>query len=137
LARRAAIQMLYQIDLTNQSPCEVMESFWKTFTVSQKVKTFADYLVQETWKRKEEIDSVIGKIALNWNLKRMAVVDRNILRLASCEILYIDDIPSKVSINEAIELAKHFSDIESAKFVNGILDKVSKRKEESSADLSQ
>ena len=137
MARRAAIQMLYQIDLTNQSPCEVMESFWKTFTVSQKVKTFADYLVQETWKRKEEIDSVIGKIALNWNLKRMAVVDRNILRLASCEILYIDDIPSKVSINEAIELAKHFSDIESAKFVNGILDKVSKRKEESSADLSQ
>ena len=74
----------------------------------------------------EAIDAKISQYATNWQLKRMAVIDRNILRLGTYELLYADDIPPKVTINEAVELAKKYGDLESGKFVNGILDKIHK-----------
>jgi len=76
------------------------------------------------------IDEKISKYAANWHLKRMAVVDRNILRLGACELITRQDIPPKVSINEAVELAKRYSGIEAGKFVNAILDKIKLEKEQ-------
>src|SRR5690349_14632190 len=88
------------------------------------VRLFADPLIQGTLEHREEADSVIKKHAKNWDLHRIAAVDRNILRLAIYEMLHRDDIPPVVSINEAVDIAKKFSTQDSGKFVNGILDKI-------------
>jgi N utilization substance protein B len=76
--------------------------------------------------RHDEIDALIGKLAVNWTIARMPIVDRNILRMGLYELLWLPDVPAKVTVNEAIELAKQFADDETKRFVNGILDKVLK-----------
>jgi len=127
LARECALQVLYQLDITGDSPENALESFWsnrKDDGMEAVLKEFSAELVKGVAQNREEIDKKIVKYAANWQLKRMAVVDRNIMRLGCFELLYRDDIPPKVSINEAVELAKKFSGIESGKFVNAILDKV-------------
>jgi transcription antitermination factor NusB len=127
VAREYALQVLYQLDITNDAPENALENFWsshKEEEVDAALKEFSSELVQGVAKNLEEIDKKIVKYAANWQLKRMAVVDRNIMRLGCFELLYREDIPPKVSINEAVELAKKFSGIESGKFVNAILDKV-------------
>ena len=88
------------------------------------VRLFAEPLIRGTLEHRDEADEHIRKHAQNWDLHRMAAVDRNILRLAIYEMLYRDDIPPVVSINEAVDIAKKFSTQDSGKFVNGILDKV-------------
>ncbi|NBR86993.1 MAG: transcription antitermination factor NusB, partial [Verrucomicrobia bacterium] len=87
-------------------------------------RLFADPLIKGTLEHRTEVDAVIQKFAKNWDIGRMATVDRNILRLAIYEMLHRDDIPPVVSINEAVDIAKKFSTDDSGKFVNGILDKV-------------
>ena len=87
------------------------------------VRFFAEPLIRGTLEHRDKLDAQIKKYAVNWELHRMAVVDRNILRLAIYEMLYRDDIPPVVSINEAFDIAKKFSTQDSGKFVNGILDK--------------
>jgi transcription antitermination factor NusB len=127
VAREYALQVLYQLDITNDAPENALENFWsnhKEEEVDAALKEFSSELVQGVAENLEEIDKKIVKYAANWQLKRMAVVDRNIMRLGCFELLYREDIPPKVSINEAVELAKKFSGIESGKFVNAILDKV-------------
>ena len=88
------------------------------------MRVFAEPLIRGTLEHQAELDERIKQYAKNWDLHRMAVVDRNILRLAIYEMLYRDDIPPVVSINEAVDIAKKFSTEDSGKFVNGILDKV-------------
>jgi transcription antitermination protein NusB len=88
------------------------------------VRAFADPLIRGTMEHHADLDAQIKKYAKNWDIHRMAVVDRNVLRLAIYEMLYREDIPPVVSINEAVDIAKRFSTEESGKFVNGILDKV-------------
>ena len=127
LARECALQVLYQLDITNDKPENALENFWsnrKDEEIDALLKEFSSELVKGVAENREEIDKKIVKYAANWQLKRMAVVDRNIMRLGCFELLYREDIPPKVSINEAVELAKKFSGIESGKFVNAILDKV-------------
>ena len=92
--------------------------------IRQQVKNFASEIVKGITDNLEAIDTKIAQYATNWQLKRMAVVDRNILRMSCYELMFRDDIPPKVSINEAIELAKKYSSPEAKKFVNGILDKI-------------
>jgi N utilization substance protein B len=87
-------------------------------------RLFAEKLVQGVLERRDALDEQIKKYAQNWDLHRMAVVDRNVLRLAIYEMMHRDDIPPVVSINEAVDIAKRFSTEESGKFVNGILDKI-------------
>lgn len=125
-ARQLALQILYQIDITHDNPCASLDNFWQSQTqgVDSAVKQFTLELVRGIQSHCETIDRKIVQYAKNWELKRMAVVDRNILRQACFELLYRPDIPPKVAINEAIELAKRFSGIEAGKFVNGILDKI-------------
>jgi len=126
-AREFALQLLYQLDITENKDCEaVLNNLWQTQegTVAEDIKVFSADLVKGVIANFKTLDEKIAQYASNWQIERMAVVDRNILRLASYELLFREDIPPKVSINEAIELAKKYSGIEAAKFVNGILDKV-------------
>lgn len=125
-AREFALQVLYQMDITHE-PLEVcFNGFWENRTGEDDptIKEFTWQLVKGVQEYREAIDQRIAQCATNWQLKRMAVVDRNILRQACFELLYLPDIPPKVSINEAIDLAKRFSGAEAGKFVNGILDKI-------------
>jgi N utilization substance protein B len=126
-AREYALQILFQIDFKGKEVNNKdLEVFWSDKQESEDVKKFAEDLVKGTIKRLEDIDSKIEKFAENWVLKRMAAVDRNILRFAAYEILYREDIPPAVTINEALEIAKKFSSSEAAPFINGILDRLAK-----------
>ena len=125
-AREYTLQLLYQIDITHSESRQTVEDFWNHHTVSSEVKAFAVRLVQGTLEHLRDIDQMIATYASNWEINRMAVVDRNILRLGAYELLYLDDIPPKVCLSEAVELAKRFGDEESGKFVNGILDAIHK-----------
>ncbi len=125
LAREYALQMLYQCELNPDGANEIIKSVWSEFPdTDDEVRDFANRIVTGTLERISDLDVVINRYADNWQLSRMAVVDRNILRFATFEILYMEDVPPKVSINEAVNLAKKFSQEDSGKFVNGVLDKI-------------
>ena len=148
-ARERAVQFLFQHDLNPPEDLQAaLEQFWESqraaaiaeekgaATWGQHVelppptadeaamRLFAEPLIRGALEHRDESDQIIKKHALNWELHRIAAVDRNILRLAIYEMLYRDDIPPVVSINEAVDIAKKFSTQDSGKFVNGILDKV-------------
>jgi transcription antitermination protein NusB len=123
-AREIALQVLYQLDIDPQDPKKVVALHWENFQPSEQAREFCLRLVEGTLQNQKEIDRLIEDHAENWTLKRMAVVDRNILRMATFELRYCPDIPFKVTLNEAIELAKRFSADDSGAFINGILDKI-------------
>ena len=123
-AREIALQVLYQLDISPGDAGEVLDLYWKNFKPAHKVREFCQRLIEGVRRSQEQIDPLIEKNSENWTLKRMAMVDRNILRLATFELLHCPDIPFKVTLNEAIELAKKYGTDDSAAFVNGILDKI-------------
>lgn len=148
-ARERAVQFLFQYDLNPPGDLPAaLEQFWETqraaaiaeekgaatwgqpiqlpppTTDEAAVRLFSDPLIRGALEHREEADALIKRHAKNWDLHRIAAVDRNILRLAIYEMLHRDDIPPVVSINEAVDIAKKFSTQDSGKFVNGILDKV-------------
>lgn len=126
-AREYALQIIFQIDFMEKKiDSEDLKEFWSDKKESKDVKEFTEELVRGTLSKIDEIDLMINRVAENWILERMAAVDRNILRFAAYELLYIKDIPSAVTINEAIEIAKKFSSTEAAPFINGILDRLAK-----------
>lgn len=126
-AREYALQILFQIDLTKDSFDEnLLDYFWAGSKEEEDVKEFANTIVRGTLEHLVEIDKFIKQSAENWSIDRMAVIDRNILRAATYELLYQTDIPPSVTINEAIEIAKKYSTGDSASFINGILDKIQK-----------
>ena len=123
-ARESALQILYQRDLDPEPIETILNSFWEMNPAPAEVRTYAERLVQGTLLHLPELDALLEKYTEHWDLHRMAVVDRNILRFATYELLYREEVPPKVVINEAINIAKKFSQEESGKFVNGILDKI-------------
>jgi len=129
-AREFALQMLYELDIRKESLDNFLLDFWERpfghKSVEKEVRDFATQLTKGAVEHIEEIDKIISSYAQNWRLKRMAVIDRNIIRMGCFELLFLKDIPPKVSINEAVELAKKYGNVESSKFVNGILDRVNK-----------
>lgn len=125
-ARELVLEALYRIEIAQQEPEQIFNSIITREELPETVKEFTKRLLTQTVARLSDIDSIIKEVAENWRLERIAVIDRNILRFAICEILYFDDVPDKVSIDEAIEIAKKFSTDDSGRFVNGILDKVLK-----------
>jgi len=126
-ARECALKILYASDITKDTPEACSKIFWQAHeAVKKEVKDFAAFLVEGCQKNGEYVDSVISKYAKNWQLKRMATIDRNILRVATFELLFAEEVPPKVAINEAIEMAKKYGDKDSGKFVNGVLDKINK-----------
>jgi N utilization substance protein B len=124
-ARELALQFLYQLDQSGESdPTPHETEFWARHPVDESARVFASAMVRGAMANREQIDRTIGECAEHWELDRMAVVDRNILRLAVYELGWRSEVPPKVAINEAIEIAKKFGTQESSRFINGILDRV-------------
>jgi N utilization substance protein B len=134
-AREFALQILYQLDVQEQlSDDQAMTLFWRNFQAAtpgdaaaaadtSDAQPFAEKLVRGVRTHLAELDAQIQAVSKNWRLERMARVDRNLLRLALYELKYAEDVPAKVAINEAIEIAKRYGTAESSAFVNGILDR--------------
>ena len=122
-ARERALQILFQYDIHGK-PGLWLDEFWKPLKADEETKVFAERVVSGVLEKKKDLDQLIGKYATNWKVGRMPIVDRNILRAGLYELFWMDDVPAKVTMDEAIELAKSFGDLEASKFVNGILDKV-------------
>jgi len=118
--------MMFQLDLGTVELKQLEENFLPGASAPEAAKTLALEMVRNTWTRLPELDGRLRDLAEHWDLSRMAAVDRNILRLASHEILYDPRVPKSVAINEAIEIVKRFSTDVSGKFVNGILDRLDK-----------
>jgi N utilization substance protein B len=126
-AREVALQFLYQLDLNgDDDPIPHDEEFWGRHPVDDETRAFADARVRGVKGNQAKIDHAISQFAEHWDLERMAVVDRNILRLAVYELLWTAEVPPKVAINEAIEIAKKFGTKESSRFINGLLDRIHK-----------
>jgi transcription antitermination factor NusB len=131
LARELVLKVLYQADIRNEALCSIADEFFSSLTPGEDetdtdVVAFARGIIAGIEVKYKELNEIIFLHASNWRIDRMAVIDRNILRMGIYELCFMPDVPSKVTINEAIELAKKYGDIESGKFVNGILDKVHK-----------
>jgi len=128
LAREHALKILYQFDITKRPMEAVVESYWNAEeTKDAAIITYANLLAQGVGIHITDIDHKISDYATNWQIKRMAIIDRNVMRIGLYELQHTTDIPPKVAINEAVELAKKYGDLESSKFVNGILDKIHKK----------
>ena len=123
-AREIALQVLYQLEVGQGDTRSVLDLYWENFRPSPKAREFCQRLIEGIRRSQDQIDPLIEENSENWTLRRMAVVDRNILRLATFELLHCPDIPFKVTLNEAIELAKKFGAEDSSAFINGILDKI-------------
>jgi len=126
-ARELALQALYLLDIRGPGAQPEVAMLLEAKAGDRDVLSFARALVGGCFRRRDELDEKIADVAENWDIRRMAVIDRNILRLGTYELLVLTDIPPKVSINEAIELAKKYSTADSGSFVNGILDKLRTR----------
>lgn len=124
-SRELAMQALYYCDLGNSEPEEAYRLFCMDFQPEPEVELFFSKLVKGTLDHIEEIDSRIETFSNNWKISRMSGVDRNVMRIAVYELLFCPDIPSKVSINEAIDIGKKYGTGDSGAFINGILDAIS------------
>jgi transcription antitermination protein NusB len=123
--REIALQVLYQTEQNpGMSPDDVRRFIERRLRGDRKLVEFSEGLVAGVHERRARIDGLITDAAENWRLDRMAAIDRNILRLGAYEMLYCPDVPTKVAINEALELAKRYSTAQSSRFVNGILDRL-------------
>jgi N utilization substance protein B len=123
-ARELAMQALFSMDMSGAFTTETFADHCRCFPPGKRFQSFFDHLVNGVLANKAHIDSVIEDYSSNWRLRRMACVDRNILRMAAFELLYCADIPAKVTINEAIDIGKKFGSPESGSFINGILDSI-------------
>jgi len=118
-AREKAFQILFQLDINNNDPEQAIRSFLET----EENDNFLQTVVEGVTNRKSEIDATITDHLEHWSIKRIAAVERSVLRIATYEIRFLEDIPKNVSINEAVELGKIFGDEQSGKFINGVLSK--------------
>lgn len=124
--REISLQILYKIDITNMSLDDALATFRDNFNVKEESWAFAELLTKGVCNNIDEINGLVEGQSQHWKLDRMPVTDRNIIRIAAYELLHMDDIPSKVSLNEAIELGKLYGSEESSAFINGILDNIHK-----------
>ncbi|SIO19638.1 NusB antitermination factor [Singulisphaera sp. GP187] len=123
--REIALQVLYQTEQNpGLPPQEIRRFVERRLRGDKKLCEFAEALIAGVHANQPRIDELISAVAENWRLDRMAAIDRNILRLGAFELLYCDDVPTKVAINESLELAKRYSTAQSSRFVNGILDRL-------------
>ena len=128
-SRELAMQALFYKDMSCCSSNDCIELFPRHFNVSKNEHPFFERIIKGLEQFGSEIDSVIKQFSSNWKISRMSCVDRNIVRIATYELLYCDDIPAKVSINEAVDIGKKFGTEESGAFINGILDSIRKEYE--------
>ena len=128
-ARQWAVQFLFQRDFNEGDIESALAEFWQDKKTGDKARSFAEELIKGVESKKDELDKLIRKYAEHWDVKRMGAVDRNVMRVALYEMIHRPDIPPVVSINEAVEIAKDLSGVESGKFVNGILDRACKEQD--------
>ncbi len=127
-AREIVLKVLYRMEATGDSAEEAYNDICMNWSRSPFDEVYARRLLKKIITNTEYIYTILKNIVKNWDIERIAIIDRNILCIAICEVLYFDDIPPKVSMDEAIEIAKIYSTSDSGKFVNGILDRVVRRK---------
>jgi N utilization substance protein B len=123
-SRELAMQVLFQIEMNGDDSEEAVELFCKHFEVSKNAKPFFLRLVNGVKACQDKLDRLIERFSDNWKISRMSGVDRNLMRVAVYELLYCEDIPPKVSINEAIDIGRRFGTEQSPAFINGILDSI-------------
>jgi N utilization substance protein B len=122
-SRELTLKFLYLYDLNKGDLEEQKKMFWD-WVGKDQAKDFTFQLIDSTLNNLEKVDQVINKFSDNWDIERMGTIDRNILRLASCELMFHKNVPGKVAIDEAVEIAKKYGGKQSSDFVNGILDRV-------------
>jgi transcription antitermination protein NusB len=122
--REAALQMLFEIDASSLAYEEAIHDYWENLAANDDGREFADVIVRGVSKELARIDDIIRDVSRNWRLERMGRVDRNVIRLATFELEHMADIPRRVTLNEAVELAKRYGSEQSASFVNGVLDRI-------------
>ena len=126
LAREYALQMLYQLEFNPCENFELFSYFWKEHRdADQEVRDFSEKLIESVRAEVQQINGLLEKAMEHWDLSRVVLVDKLVMQLAVAEFLKFKDIPPKVTLNEAVNLAKKFSQEDSGKFVNGVLDKIS------------
>jgi len=123
-ARELAMQALFYMDIQKDASEEMLEYFCGCFCPSKKSRPFFIKLVNGVLGAKDQIDALVERFSQNWKINRMSCVDRNVMRIAVYEMIYCDDIPPKVSINEAVDIGKKFGTQESGAFINGIMDSI-------------
>jgi len=123
-ARELAMQALFYMDVHHNASPQMLQCFCDNFIPPQKARPFFLKLVNGVLDSQPQIDAIIERFSKNWRVKRMACVDRNVMRIAVFEMLFCQDIPPKVSINEAIDVGKKFGTEESGAFINGIIDRI-------------
>ena len=123
-SRELAMQALFYMDIHQNASQELLERFCEYFAAPEKARPFFLKLVNGVLTTRTEIDALIERYSENWQLSRMSLVDRNVIRIAVYEMLYCSDIPPKVSINEAVDVGKKFGTEESGAFINGIIDRI-------------
>ena len=133
-ARECALQILFQFEFNSGDPRDLVRLYWEHQRASKPMREYGTWIVEKSLDNGEAIDGAIQSASKNWRLVRMAVVDRNILRIAVAELLYEPALVPAIVMNEAIEIAKRYSGEESAVFVNGVLDAVGRRLAATAAD---
>jgi N utilization substance protein B len=126
-AREAALKILFQMDLAGIPVEEAITNYWRHFDSEADYSEHANVLVRGVAEHLADLDRAIGGVSTKWRIERMTFVDRNILRIGTHGLLFLDDLPAPVIINEAIELGKRFGSEESGAFINGVLDHIAPR----------
>ncbi len=134
-SRELAMQALFYMDMSQNVSMETLELYCQHFPPSKKAQPFFMELVKGVINTRSKIDSFIERYSSNWKISRMSCVDRNVMRVAVYELLYCQEIPPKVSINEAIDVGKKFGTDESGAFINGILDSIRRAMEKETSDI--
>jgi N utilization substance protein B len=132
-----ALNVLYQVDVAKTPPEEALQTALEHTGLVDDAAEFATLLVEGTLKHMEEIDLRMEELSIGWDPQRQPAVDRNIMRMAMFELLYLDHIPASVSINEAVELAKKFSGDESGRFINGVLGALVRQNTDTETDTEE
>lgn len=128
-ARESALQILFQLEFNYSKVEKTISQFWKEIKAAENIRDYSVWLVKGILTHQKEIDDLIQSISDHWRISRMAIVDRNILRIAVFELLFEKNVAPAIVINEAIEIAKKYSTEDAAAFVNGILDGIRKKME--------
>ncbi|MFA4925599.1 MAG: transcription antitermination factor NusB [Candidatus Aminicenantales bacterium] len=136
-ARECALQILFELEFSPDHLEEILKDYWAAQPVKAEVKEYATWLVEGLWQHRAEIDRTIEQASEHWRLDRMAMVDRNILRMAVFELFFEKTLPPPIIIDEAIEVARKFSGDEAAIFVNGILDGIYKSLKQDRSDQEE
>lgn len=136
-AREETLRILYRLEFNDREPEEILQHYWKSRRSDRETREYTAWLTKGVISHKEEIDCLIQSASEHWRLPRMAVIDRNVLRIAVYELLFEKNIAPAIVINEAIEIARRYSGDESAVFVNGILDAVRRNLEKTTKGLKE